>query len=411
MLKKLIRLLVVLLSFFPCHHVQVSAAKPMLAAFIRNDDLWLKIDKQERRLTNREYIRFPKWSKDGSWIAYLRGRKDSRNPDELWLYHLPTNKHLKVKEEVSNHFQWSPRKTELSFMIQNDVYVLTIEPSETLSIHLAAKSIENFSWLPSGDGLLVSKKKNQLLNSDILLYQVMLGKNQQEPVINHFYTVPVGSNEIVVSTSQFKWSHDHRWLSFLLVPTASVSADSNTLCILSADGKLFRRIDEMLNYQDWFRWAPKKNILAYISGTGREANINKQLRAIQATSTKGLVYTPDGLVDGDFTWKNDGWLFVSRLVEDEQAPLHLRPLPSLFKVNASTGKANPASYPELNEGDYAPEFFNRQLFWISNTNPRTADVMFSDGRNVGKHWIKNITLASSYYGKWNWQEVFSLYRL
>ena len=327
MLKKLIGLLVVLLSFFS-YHIQVSAEKPMLAAFIRNDDLWLKSDKQERRLTNGEYIRFPKWSKDGSWIAYLRGKKDGRNPDELWLYHLPTNKHLKVKEEVSNHFQWSPRKTELGFMIQNDVYVLTIEPSETLSIRLAAKSIENFSWLPSGDGLLVSKKKNQLLNSDILLYQVMLGKNQQEPVINHFYTVPVGSNEIVVSTSQFKWSHDHRWLSFLLVPTASVSADSNTLCILSADGKLFRRIDEMLNYQDWFRWAPKKNILAYISGTGREANINKQLRAIQATSTKGLVYTPDGLVDGDFTWKNDGWLFVSRLVEDEQAPLHLRPLPS-----------------------------------------------------------------------------------
>ena len=190
MLKKLIGLLVVLLSFFS-YHIQVSAEKPMLAAFIRNDDLWLKSDKQERRLTNGEYIRFPKWSKDGSWIAYLRGKKDGRNPDELWLYHLPTNKHLKVKEEVSNHFQWSPRKTELGFMIQNDVYVLTIEPSETLSIRLAAKSIENFSWLPSGDGHLVSKKKNQLLNSDILLYQVMLGKNQQEPVIIHFYTVPV----------------------------------------------------------------------------------------------------------------------------------------------------------------------------------------------------------------------------
>ncbi|GHI01225.1 PD40 domain-containing protein [Neobacillus kokaensis] len=408
MLKKLFLVTIGIICFFS-FQLYGSAKEQHKAAFIRNNDLWIKIGNNENQLTNGDYVRFPKWSKDGNWIAYLRGKTGEGYVGELWVYHVSMNKHFKVMENVDKNFQWSPRTNEISFMIKKDVFVLTVDPSKPFLVRLAAKTIENFSWLPKGDGLLVSKKKNQQLNSDILLFKVFLGKYPEEPLIKHFYTVPVGENEIVVSTSQFKWSHDQRWLSFLLIPTASLSADSNTLCILSSDGKTFRRIAEMLNDDNWFHWAPVGSNLGFISGIGREATVNKYLRIIHVPSFKKRPLTPKGYVERVFIWKGSGVLYSSRSLETTQGPLNQRPLPYLYKIILSSSHQNQIGRHPVTVGDFVLNYYDKKLYWV-RTNRKTAVVMVGDViTGLELEWINNITLASTYYARWKWDEVFSFY--
>ena len=77
----------------------------------------------------------------------------------------------------------------------------------------------------------------------------------------------------------------------LAVPTASWSADSNTLCLVRADGSRFEKVDQMLLNTQWFKWAPANNILAYIEGSGRVALENKHLKVKIASTSAEHIYT------------------------------------------------------------------------------------------------------------------------
>lgn len=413
MIKKLFLAIIVLFSMYP-FQANVSAVTPkknVKAAFIRNDNLWIKIGNQERKLTNGDYIRYPKWSADGKWLAYLRGKKTQSNSfysGELWLYHVEKDKHFSVKSNVSTNYQWSPTKNELGFQVKKDLFIAAVTPSIAIPASMAAANIENFSWLPSGEGLLMSQKKNRMLNSDIQLSKLFFRKNK--PVVTPLYTVPVGQNEMIVSTSQFKWSHNQKWISFLLIPTASLSADGNTLCILSDNGQTFKKFDEMLNYDNWFKWAPVKNYLGYIGGFGREANMNKQLKLGEFPSFNKVLFTPKGYADRDLAWESDRKLYVSRSKVDKQADLNKRPLPNLHAINIYTKHQKQITFPEKGKGDFAPQVSGSQLFWI-RTDREVANVFVSPLKKIkGQEWVKNLTMPTWYYERWNWEEVFSLYK-
>ncbi|MGG3467715.1 translocation protein TolB [Neobacillus pocheonensis] len=264
--------------------------------------------------------------------------------------------------------------------------------------------IENFSWLPDGKGFITSSKESEKLNSDIILSRVLLGRKNLE--IKHFYTVPVHEDELFVSTSRFKWSHDNKWIAFLMVPTASLSADGNKLCVLSSNGKVFKRVDEMLNYEEWFQWAPTRDVLGYISGVGREAMKNKQMKTISFPAFVVKDITPRGSVDRDLAWKNNGVLFVSRSKESELVDISDRPLPSIFEISK---KQRQVTFPSKNEGDFAPQYLGNTLYWI-RTDRKTANILVSrPNESKEKQWIKDITLGTWYYEKWHWDEVFDLY--
>ena len=104
----------------------VVSAKPienLKAAFIRNNDLWIKNGEREIKITNAAYIRYPKWSFDGSWVAYLKRSKDREGMD-LWLYHLNSNHHYRVKENVSNNFQWAPNENLIGFQVIKNLFMM-----------------------------------------------------------------------------------------------------------------------------------------------------------------------------------------------------------------------------------------------------------------------------------------------
>jgi hypothetical protein len=413
MIKKFLVSILLIVSFHPVADAD-TPDNEYKAAFIRGDDMWIKIGINERRLTKGDYIRYPKWSSDGEWIAYLKAvdvNGGSVYNGDLWVYNVKLDKAFHIKSNVNTNFQWAPKQNKLGFMVNKDLYVLKMN-AHFLPAFVAA-SVDNFSWLPDSGRILVSTRKSEQFNSDVILSKIRLRGNRQKPSAEHFYTINVGENEIVAGTSQFKWSKDKKWISFLLIPTASLSADGNTLCLLSSDGRVFHRVDEMLNYPEWMMWSPGSGgSLGYIGGTGREATFNKHLKVVNAPSFQVQNLTPAGFADRDLFWKNMNTLLVSRSVESDVGSLDERPLPGLYEINLAAGKQKQVTAPGKNEGDFAPQVLQDNLVWI-RTDRRDASVMVSSGGGgpfAGKVWIKNLSIPSWYYEKWNWAEVFDLYR-
>ncbi|MFD2445189.1 translocation protein TolB [Bacillus sp. CGMCC 1.16607] len=409
-MQKFLMLLFLIVFLIPTT-IYAAPSSERKAAFIRGNDLWIKVGNKEKKITDGQYIRYPKWSFDGSWISYLKGTKNNEYKiynGELWLYNLKYNKHFKIKSNINNNYQWALQQNKIAFQENKVLYYLNAELFNQNEITFVSKPIENFSWLPDGKGFLTSSKESPNLHSDIILSKILFSKSGKQ-VSSHLYTIPVSSDDFHVSTCPFKWSNDMKWISFLLVPTASLSADSNTLCILSQDGQFFQKVDEMLNYEEWFQWTLTKSSIGYISGVGREATANKQLQILGVPTFKKEIITPKGYSDRDLVWKNDQLLYVSRSLESNEGELDKRPLPSLYKINLANHKQIQLTFPSKNEGDFRPQIIKNQLVWI-RTDRQSANVFISPVSHLkGNVWIKDIDLGSTYYEKWNWDEVLSLY--
>ena len=86
-----------------------------------------------------------------------------------------------------------------------------------------------------------------------------------------------------------------------------------------------------------------------------------------------------------------------------------RALPSLYRISLTGNKQTQITNPAEKDGDFRPEIVKNHLFWI-RTDRKSADVMLTPTyKSRERIWIKNINLGSSYYEKWSWDEVFSLY--
>ncbi len=412
MKRLIIFLSIFLVSFQPFLIVSAVSVEGSKAAFVKNNDLWIKVDTHEQRITYGEFIRFPKWSFDGNWIAYIKGDKENEysiHQGDLWVYHVKTQRKYKIFSNVSTNFNWSPNQNTLGFQSDD---VLTMVNVHVLNKPLRVTSkIINFSWLPDGSGFLTSSKAGEDVFSDIILSKILI-KNSDMFESHHFYTIPVAKNDYFYGTSQFKWSHDQHWIAFQLVPTASLSADSNTISVLSNDGRIFHKIDEMLNYEEWFQWAPSYNSLAFIRGNNRLSTINKKLTIKDIPKNKTSMYTPSGFVDRDFTWISNNKILVSRSVESDLVDVAERPLPSIYLIDLQTGKERKITSPAENEGDFHPLSTENEnkLIWI-RTNRDHASVMVANmSGKKQRRWIEKIDLGSWYYEHWNWDEVFSLYQ-
>jgi Tol biopolymer transport system component len=110
------------------------------------------------------------------------------------------------------------------------------------TVHHIGSGIENFSWLPDGKGFLTSMKSSEKLHSDIVISKILLNHLNNKPRQSHLNTITVGKDEYYNTTSQFKYSPDGHWIAFLLVPTASLSADSNTFVSFPKMEKLLKRL-------------------------------------------------------------------------------------------------------------------------------------------------------------------------
>lgn len=422
-LRKVLLVLGVVL-FLACWGASVLNAAPsneLKAAFVRGGELWMKTGDKEEQLTKGEYVRTPKWSSNGRWIAHTRGQEEQ----ELWVTDIKTGESILISADggIGGRYQWAPGSTLLAFQSQQRLYWVDLLIPERLVE--AAEGIGNFSWYPDGQGFLASSETEMIPPdswSPVRILKIPLNKPGDAGTVETLFVLPAPSEKFfAVGTSIFKWSADGRWIAFLATPTASLSADSNHLCLLSADGKSFQPIDLMARNELWFNWSPHSTKLAYIGGVGREATSNKRLMVTElpdavssapSAATKPIPYTPAGYVDQNFTWQGDRHIIVSRARELREWATEpaLRPFPSLVEVNLGNRRNKPLTEPSKTYGDYQPSIVPIQhLIWV-RSDRRTANVMIAAPTPAsGKVWITGIDLGSNFYEQWNWNTVLSVY--
>ncbi|MCB5896097.1 MULTISPECIES: TolB family protein [Bacillus cereus group] len=400
----------VVLFMFLCSIAITSAENNSVkVAFIRHHNLWIKVDGKEKQLTKGENITGPKWSHDGEWLAYVKGEKQNI----LELYRLKDGKKVTPFHSEASNYQWSPTENIIAFIFTGTLNTFDVEKKNADFENVSA-GVGDYAWYPDGKNFLVSSEAHLLPTgwTGAQLYEVQKDAHMNPHKMKHLYALPNEHDDfLALVASGFKWSPDQKWISFLAVPTASWSADSNTLCLVRADGSRFEKVDQMLLNAQWFQWAPSKNILAYIEGSGRVALENKHLKVKELSALQQNIFTPKGYVDWDFVWKNDRVIIVSRAKEAGiETPPEKRPLPSLYEVDSTSNAQHQITKKTNKQGDYHPIFMKKsnQLIWI-RSDRKKADVWLAhkDGKHEMK-WIENIDVPEWYYERWNWGNVISV---
>ncbi|MFE5320037.1 translocation protein TolB [Paenibacillus sp. NPDC056579] len=372
---------------------------------------------EEKQLTKDGEASYPVWSYDGTWLAYFKS-KDGESR-ELWLYETKSDRHVKVYEGGAGNVQWSPNRNIAAFL---DDGVL----NKTDTANLAEKPFENeafgignYSWLPDGTGYLASTTAKRLPDgwTSPILYKIPLGAGTDESKMHRFFTLPSelkhgGVTVLSIGTTTFKWSADGKWIAFVVHPTASWSADSDMLCLLSSNGKTFKTLDEMLANSSWFQWAPRTSKLAYIQGGLRMALENKHLKVKELPAFRPPQLTPPGYADGNFTWQNDDSLVVQRSKESSwsQEPSE-RPLPVLVQVRVRSSEQKQISSPPGGFGDYSPWYgpSSEKLGWVRSDRTKASVMLGLPDGSQASVWVDSIDRGSNYYEQWDWRSVLSWY--
>lgn len=292
-----------------------AETKNIQVAFIRNHNLWIKIDGNEKQITKGEYITKPKWSHDGKWIAYAKGEEQN----QLELYRVADGKKVVPSQTEATNYQWSPAENIIAFEFTSTLNTFDAE-KKNATFENVSSGVGDYAWYPDGKKFLVSSEAQLLPTgwTGAQLYEVQKDAGMNPNKMKHLYTLPSMQEDFLAYiASDFKWSPNQKWIAFLAVPTASWSADSNTLCLLKADGSYFEKVDQMLLNSQWIQWSPSKNILAYIEGSGRFALENKHLKIKELPALQQEKFTPKGYVDWDFTWQDNELITLSRAKEME----------------------------------------------------------------------------------------------
>lgn len=343
-------------------HTNFVEASDRRAAFIRNDGLWLKEGELERKLVEGSSLTHPTFSSNGTYISYIAREK------ELWVYNRVTRLKRKVFDGDVSLTRWSPTESKLAWKSGGVLNVIDLTRPAS-SFQNVTLGTGNFSWAPDGRGFVVSSSANLEPDgwSPVRLFYVPVNANGDLKKVQNITTLPKMSETFfAIGTTEFKWGMDDQWFAFIACPTASMSADSNTLMVVSLDGSKTRRIGNMLDQPNWFNWSPNTKQLGYIKGIGRLTSENKRLTVWIPKSGKEINLSYTGYADNDFTWLNDEKIIVSRQIEwGYGVPQEKRAKPFLVSVKIKDGSAKRLTNPARGEADVYPKTLpGEQLTWI-----------------------------------------------
>ncbi|OHX40544.1 translocation protein TolB [Cytobacillus oceanisediminis] len=397
---------VLLLLIFMCFQLsQMVSASSLQAAFIRDHQLWIKKGDQEIQITKDRYVYSPKWSYDGRFIGYIDGDEQGEKSD-LFIYDTVKKESYQpyVRVETSD-FKWSPVKNQLAYNDRGLLNVTKTKNSRPEGFENVSLGVSGFEWFPNGKEFIVSSQASIRPTGwgPIPLYRVPVDANLNADKIKTFYTIQTKEPDLfAIDADYFKWSADGNWVSFLAIPTASWANDSNTLCVLSSEGKNFQVVGKMLWYKDWIKWAPKANQLAYISGEGRFFVENKKTKIADIPiSRQQKEFTPKGYVDLDLEWFSPDKVIVARAKENKEWNEGSVPTmyTSLFTINIKTEEQTQITFPKDNELDEDPVVVGSNLTWFRNKGKAHSGVVWvRDGLNGQQYvWIENVDSAPVFF--------------
>ncbi|MBT2644997.1 translocation protein TolB [Bacillus sp. ISL-41] len=373
----------------------VSAETPMTAAFVRDHQLWIKTGEQEVQVTKGRYVQSPKWSYDGRFIAYINGDEHGEKSD-LFIYDTKEKESFQPYQIETSDYKWSPIKNQLAYNSHGVLNVTKMKDGRPKGFENVALGVSGFEWFPNGREFIVSSQSSLRPTGwgPVPLYKIPMNANLDKNKMESFYTIKTREPDLFgIDADFFKWSHDGKWVAFILVPTASWSMDSNTLCVLSNEGKHFQSVGNMLGFKDWMKWAPSANQLAYISGEGRFFVENKKTTIADMPAViQQKQYTPEGYVDLDLDWYSPEKVIVARSKENKE--WDEGPIPTMFTalyaIDIKADEQRQISNPKKNEFDRQPQVVGTNITWLRQ-NGKKIDVWVKHGLDGKEYkWIENI---------------------
>ncbi|MFY0545317.1 hypothetical protein [Brevibacillus sp. H7] len=303
-----------------------AAPFPAQIAFTNNHHLWIvdgrKPHAAPRQLTRQGSVEIVGWSHDGEWLLYLHHStvEAYQSPGYLWA----------VKADGTGAFQvdsrpiqdlpvWSPNTLQVAYRVQGEgpadaakytFRVVEIAPGKATEVLTISNEPIGFSWMPDGKSLLISTPAAR--NRPMRLEQVDLeGKR--------LAAYPLGDPPKVEegiygwAADGLKLSPDGRYVAYyVLTNAASLNADGVAIQLFKLDPAA-KPIDigVGLAYPEWLAWSPDSRQLAYISGGGREAMANKQLKVAVIEGKVTAIGQP-GMVDSLPIWQSENALYFAR---------------------------------------------------------------------------------------------------
>ena len=398
--------ILVLLFLISFHFSSIVCAEaPLTAAFIRDHQLWIKKDGQVLQLTKERYVYAPKWSYDGRFIGYIDGDEKGERSD-LFIYDtMAKESYQNYVRSVTSDFKWAPHKNQIAYTQHGLLKVTQMKNGRPYGFENVSLGVSGFEWFPNGKEFIVSSSSNLLPTgwSPIPLFRIPVDANLDKDKMKPFYTIQTEVPDLFgVDADYFKWSSDGKWVSFLVIPTASWSMDSNTLSVLSSQGKQFQAVGKMLGFKDWFKWAPSANQLAYISGEGRFFVENKKTTIAEIPVLRQQKeYTPKGFVDLDLDWYSEDLVIVARAIENKE--WKEGPVPtmftSLYNIDIKTGEQKQISFPKKNEIDENPQVVGSYITWFRRAVGQSkGDVWVKDTLEGEEYkWLENVDFAPTFF--------------
>ncbi|MBT2706058.1 hypothetical protein [Bacillus sp. ISL-35] len=378
--------------------IKVSAEVPFTAAFVRDHQLWIKTGVQEVQVTKGKYVQSPKWSYDGRFIAYIDGDEQG-NKSELFIYDTKKKDSYQPYLIETSDFKWSPTRNQLAYNSQGILNVTKMQNGRPKGFENVALGVSGFEWFPNGKEFIVSSQSSLRPTGwgPIPMYRIPVTANLDKNKMKPFYTIKTDETALFgIDADFFKWSYDGKWLAFIVIPTASWSMDSNSLCVLTNEGEQFQEVGKMLGFKDWLKWAPSANQLAYISGEGRFFVENKKATiADMPAAVQQKQYTPEGFVDLDLAWYSPDTVIVARAKENKV--WNEGPVPTMFTtlyaIDIKTDGQQQISHPKTNELDHQPQVAGDYITWLRK-NGNKNDLWVKKGLNGHDYkWIENIESA------------------
>jgi hypothetical protein len=396
-------ILIICILIIAMSYPSQSEAAEGKAAFIRSDGIWLKDGDVERRLVEGTQLSSPKFSSDAMYISYLAGEGDAK---ELWVYNRVTRLKRKVFTGDAVMPKWSPVGQFLAWKSGSVLNVIDVsKPVSTFQN--VTFGVGNYSWTPDSKGFVVSSSANLAPDgwTPVQIFTVPADANGNLKKVKKITTLPEMSDSFfAIGTTQFKWGMNNNVFAFIACPTASLSADSNTLMIVSKDGSKMRMITNMLNNPNWFHWSPKTERLAYIKGIGRLVSENKRLTIWDSRSGKEIDLGFEGHADGDFSWKSDREIVVSRQIEwGWEVPEEKRSKPFLALVDTTTRNAKRFTQPVKGAADIYPKTLpGGEIVWIRTKEITNISkvMMKKEAGSKETVWIDRIKNPAEEYLGW-----------
>jgi len=371
------------------------------------------------KLSDAGQARWPKWSPDGQWLAYIRYGDARMNRGVLCVVKPDGSQSYEVDGLPllvdTNGITWLPASDE--FIVSPEGYVLPGEEDLYRKLYVVCpgetpRKIEAQAGCLSPDGKIIAygdtlPGSDNGMRSDALYAVPMEGG---EPV--QLYAAK-GDGMI----NGASWWPDAKGLLFRMAAAHSVSlmADGMELYSMPLTGGEPRLLTKSLIYPEWLAWSPDGSTLLAVKGAGREIWRNKSLVAcdVETGESVDLPRRPK-TVSLDPDWSPDGQQ-IAYVEAAEEADLADAGAVSAWQQTrtlwvADAGGKNARQVSEAGTGISRPLwsrdgahiiYLKENSIWLTDINggsPVKLVGPFPDASGL-----------PGYYGYVSWSDILALY--